>query len=246
MQTRLQTKLAKEAAEAEARANAQAAGLSDTNSSHRLRSFDSMSSLSSVSTLTPTNSFSFSSSATPTPNLDAIVEAEDEEGEQDAEYHQDDTHVAPPLFPWRPTDRPMITPQPSLNPQHRYPAEVFQAPKKHVSPSERERLAAERARDSLLAGNSGLARLTEQGTLLLVDQPDLEERESSLSPEPSSDRGRGHGLGSPFVSQHAIPGPLEARATAQAYRRQPAIESIPTILVDPNTGKVLKYPVARE
>ncbi|KAJ7182599.1 hypothetical protein C8R43DRAFT_1116229 [Mycena crocata] len=87
----------------------------------------------------------------------------------------------------------------------RYPAEVFETPRKNSKlPTQRERRAAQWVRDSELA--TGLAQLTRNGTLLVPHDP---------SPEAEH---RGIGLRSAFASPSASP--TQQRSTRKAAREE--------------------------
>lgn len=250
IQTRRQARLAEEL-----RAAAQAVAVShpatppsatDTTNGD-LQSYGSCSSL---STLTPTSSFSSESSNTEITtqdggHLDAIAETDaerDAEDDNDMDEDEDNAPSAPetfsaPRFPFRHRRQPLITPEPSLT--HRYPSGVLETPRKRITPSEKERLAAERARDAELVASEGLAKLTQEGTLL------VHESSSELDVHRT-----GRGLGSPFTSPGPsaaglrVAHPMEPRRTAPPSRYRP-IESIPTLIVNPNTGEVESFTVAR-
>ncbi|KAJ7487809.1 hypothetical protein FB451DRAFT_727643 [Mycena latifolia] len=164
-----------------------------------LRRQDSLGSLSSMSTLTPTSSF-VSDTGTDTTQPNGLNLPTISEGDEDGDTNEDDiqtflgTGLRLPPHVAR-GGRAMLTPIHSQS--ERYPAEVFETPRKHGGkfpnkPTEQEERAARWVRDSELAASRGMARLTRNGTLL-VPQPD------DSFPGPSGHRGVGN-LGSAFTS----------------------------------------------
>ncbi|KAJ7695407.1 hypothetical protein B0H17DRAFT_1198644 [Mycena rosella] len=170
-------------------------------------------SLSSLSTLTPSSSFaSDTGTATTGPNgvnLGAISEGdEDEDADVDEVPNVYGTAFGVPRFV-RLGPRALLTPTHSQS--DRYPAEVFETPRKNHRPTEEEQRAARQVRDSELAKSGGLARLTRHGTLIYPD-------DSFAGP---SDY-KGGNLGSAFMSTRSI------------HREQTR-----TRLIDPSTGRFL-------
>ncbi|KAJ7432886.1 hypothetical protein B0H11DRAFT_2259965 [Mycena galericulata] len=191
------------------------AAAATSNSLHTGSTFGSFSSL---STLTPTSSF-VSEAGTVVQNgvvqngggLASIAETDVED-----EFDDED-------FATRHGDRPLITPAHSQS--NRFPAEVFETPKKNLRlpPTRRDLLAARWMRDSELVASKGMAQLTRTGTLLVP-------QDSS----PESIPRAGSDLGSPFTSPSS--------SVAAPNTRDTRIPREETRVINPDTGEfVEKY-----
>ncbi|KAJ7767508.1 hypothetical protein DFH07DRAFT_808727 [Mycena maculata] len=213
IQTRRQAKLA-----AELQAAAQAVVQPAPLASNSLQAASTFGSFSSLSTLTPTSSF-VSDAGTVGKNGGNLSTIAETDTEEDDEFSEQDVPDAPPQFgapqfATRHGPRPMITPAQSQS--DRFPAAVFETPKKNtrLPPSEREVRAAQWIRDSELASSKGMAQLTRNGTLLVLQDssPDYVPRAES-------------GLGSPFTSPASSAAPSLTRSRTRG--------------INPNTGEFL-------
>ncbi|KAJ7048513.1 hypothetical protein C8F01DRAFT_1094798 [Mycena amicta] len=171
---------------------------------------------STLSSLTPSSSFvSDAGPSQPQPNpnhLSTVNEEPDDVNERPAAIIARAFGV--PHFPARGNHRALTTPVHSLY----YPPEVFETPRKHAKPTDKELRTAEWARDVELAADERM-RLTRTGTLLVPN------------PEPlQPGQGLGIGLGSAFVSPGA-----QNRSTAVPSRALKRVQAPKTRMVNPET-----------